>query len=150
VFKLKKEKEIKIEEDVKEREDEIQNHVMSGLAYEKLIREVLNDLNLEYHSSKIARNYGYDFLINTKDSSYVIEAKYYSRDRKISGSVVQQIFNLISKINRNGILVANCDLTNSAANAVANFNKNNKDKSIYIVKGETKEELLEGFNKIFK
>ncbi|MCP4159383.1 MAG: hypothetical protein GY760_04880 [Deltaproteobacteria bacterium] len=151
LFKLKNEKEMGIEEDVKNREEEIQSNVVKVFAYEKMIEEVLKELGFNYQTSATSRDYGYDFLVTTdKKKTFVLEAKYYHRNKIIPLNMIYKILGVISKTDYAGILVTNCKLSKKSDEIVKQHNKKESNKPFYIVHAETREELSENLRKFIK
>jgi len=127
-----------------------QHHGSSSRAafeYEKMVGGVLKEIGVLESESFIIHGKQIDFLAKRGDSEYLVEVK---RFRKLLGlSTARDFINQVSLSEKSGILVVSSGVTQRTKESVSEYNKVAGAEKVYIVTGETKNEVKEQLVRIF-
>ncbi|TAK66096.1 MAG: hypothetical protein EPO24_01960 [Bacteroidetes bacterium] len=147
-FRFKKEREITIEAEVKTQVAEIETEIHTGLKYEKLIGEVLQELKIPYEVFSQRRAIAADFIVKVNNKIYLLEAKYYV-NKRIDAGTVAHLLSLSFEEAAPIVLVTNSELSDEAKRFVKDYNQLHTERGIFVIKGSNRLELTTEFKKLF-
>jgi len=137
----------------KDKDAEIQNEIQDkdsrefGYEFEKNIEEVLKKRTDITIHTKENRDSGIDIIFSKNDKKYFVEAKYLSRS-KIGLSTFYQLAHFLKDKTGEAWLVYNTDLTPLVAEQISNFNNENKQINIKLMRVENSKEFADRLDDI--
>ena len=111
--------------------------VRSGYNYEKVVSEILEDMDVNFSAQQSGKDIGYDFfLTNNSKNNFLIEIKYwiYNLDK----SVINQIIRIIEVYKTDLILISNIELSNQAYEYLQ-IKQQTISNKVYVIIGNTRE-----------
>jgi len=129
----------------------IHNHhnsrMSSFIEYERMVGEILKELNVIKPLENRGRDIGYDFEANDKNNNYIIEVKRY---KKLLGlGTAREFLYQVNKSKQNGILITFSGVTQRTKELIYEHNKISENQKVYLVMGESKSIIKKQLSEIF-
>ncbi|EGG94208.1 hypothetical protein IMCC1989_211 [gamma proteobacterium IMCC1989] len=132
------------------------NHVMNSHSqyahtayeYEKMVGTVLDELSILKKDSELSSSRNVDFIAEINGKELVVEVKAYRR--MIGLGNAREFAYLTESLKRGGVLVAKSGATKRAQHFIDEHNELSDNHKIFIVSGDTKQEVKEAFQKAVK
>ncbi len=116
----------------------------SAFEYEKMIGDVLSELGVRIPCDSKE----YDFLAGNNGKEVIVEVKKY---RKLLGlGTARQFLHQVLESGKGGILVASSGVTSRTKELIAEHNKLTEDQKVFIVTGDSKEEVKNQLARLFE
>lgn len=123
-------------------------HVHAAYEYENMVGKVLDELSILKTDSELSSNRKVDFIAEVDGNELIVEVKSY---RKMLGlGTAREFTYLINNLKRGGILVAKSGVTKRAQQLIDEHNDLLDNQEIFIVSGDTKQEIKDALQKIVK
>ncbi|WP_058120170.1 restriction endonuclease [Photobacterium kishitanii] len=115
------------------------NTYQSGYEFEAMVRQVIDDLDIEKSAQVSKSDQHFDFLINVSGTECIVDVKAYS---KLLGlGTAKEFVNVVNNANKIGILVAKSGLTKRATDLINGHNELAESNRIYVVTGSTRNDV---------
>ncbi|MEJ1418013.1 MAG: restriction endonuclease [Candidatus Sedimenticola sp. (ex Thyasira tokunagai)] len=115
--------------------------------YEKMVGDVLKDLNVLKPEGENERDLGVDFFAEHKHKKYIVEVKRYNR--LLGLSTAREFLYQVNKTESNGILVVSSGVTQRTKQLIKEHNWVSDKQLVHLVVGESKDAVKEALQKIF-
>ncbi len=123
-------------------------HIHAAYEYENMVGKVLDELSILKQDSELSSNRSIDFIAEVNGKELVVEVKAY---RKMLGlGTARQFAYLTHSLDRGGILVAKSGVTKRTQQLIDEHNDLSDNHKIFIVSGDTKQEIKEALEKVAK
>jgi hypothetical protein len=147
-WRLKKEREYTIDEEVKTKVADIEYEVKSGFDYEKLISDILFELQIPHEVLSQRKAIAADFMVKANNKEYLMDAKYLL-NRKIDISIISKLTSVALREPYPLFLVTNSDLSAAAKDFINDYNAANPDTQIGVIIAKNRLDLINEFKKLF-
>ncbi|EMH2942629.1 restriction endonuclease [Vibrio metschnikovii] len=116
---------------------------IAGFEYEKMVGEILKELGV-LSATNVD---GYDFIVESAQKQMVVEVKRY---RKLLGlGTAREFLHKVVESEKGGILVVSSGVTQRSKELITEHNKISGNQKVYIVTGDSRDEIKDQLNKVF-
>jgi hypothetical protein len=123
-------------------------HANAAYEFESMVGKVLDELSILKKDSELSSNRSIDFIAEIDGKEFVVEVKSY---RKMLGlGTAREFAYLTNTLERGGILVAKSGVTKRTQQLIDEHNDLSDNQKIFIVSGDTKQEIKEALQQIVK
>lgn len=113
--------------------------VYAAYEFERMVGNVLSDIGLLKSDMTDSLNNGYDFLAESNNKEFIVEAKKY---RKMLGlSTARDFLNKVTTSGKGGILVVSSGATPRAKELFSEHNKLTENQKAFLVIGDSKDSI---------
>jgi len=123
-------------------------HIHAAYEYENMVGEVLDELSILSKSNKFADENRLDFIADINGKEFIVEVKAFRN--KLGLGTARDFAYLTNSFGKGGILVAKSGVTTRTNQLINEHNKLSENQPIYIISGESKQEIKEALQGIVK
>lgn len=123
------------------------NKFLAAIEFEKMVGDILKDLNINKTIEKSSRDRGYDFEAYDGKYGYIVEVKMYNS--LLGLNTAREFLYKVNQSGKGGILVTLSGVTKRTKELIEQHNKVSENQKVYLITGESKNSIKNQFTKIF-